>query len=68
MLISENDIMNISYSDDEIIKDKEDILELNESSLSLNEMVIDYINKSDSTNKNKILEEFKTIIELNKKK
>lgn len=68
MLISENDIINISYSDDEIIKDKEDILELNETSLSLNEMVVDYINKSDSINKNKIIEEFKNIIELNKKK
>jgi len=68
MLISENDIVNISYSDDEIIKDKEDILELNETSLSLNEMIVDYINNSDSINKNKIIEEFKNIIDLNKKK
>ena len=67
MLISENDIVNITYSDDEIIKDKEEILELNENSLSLNEMIVDYINKSDSINKNKVIEEFKNIIELNKK-
>jgi len=67
MLISENDIVNITYSDDEIIKNKEEILELNENSLSLNEMIVDYINKSDSINKNKVIEEFKNIIELNKK-
>jgi len=67
LLIGENEIVNISYSDDEIIKDKEDILELNENSLSLNEMIVDYINKTDSNNKDKILEEFNKIIELNKK-
>ena len=64
MLIAEHDIVNITYSDNEIIKDKENI-ELNESSLSLNEMVIDYINQSPSKNKNKILQEFKKIIKLN---
>ena len=67
MLIGQYDITNITYSDDEIIKDKEDILELNETSLSLNEMVIDYINQSPSDNKNRILQEFKKIVELNKK-
>jgi hypothetical protein len=67
MLIAEHDIVNINYSDDEISKDKVDVLELNESSLSLNEMVIDYINQSPSENKKKILEEFKTIVELSKK-
>ena len=67
MLISENDIINITYTDDEILKDKEDILELNEKSLSLNDMIIDYINKIDSINKNKVLDEFKNIIDLNKK-
>lgn len=66
MLISEHDIVNVTYSDDEILKDKEDVL-LNEQSLSLNEMVIDYINKSPSENKSKILQEFKKIVELNKK-
>ena len=67
MLISEHDIVNISYSDDEIIKNKDEILELNEASLSLNEMVIDYINQSPSQNKKRILQEFKNIVELNKK-
>jgi len=67
MLISEHEIVNITYSDDEILKDKEDVLELNETSLSLNEMVIDYINQSPSENKIRILQEFKNIIELNKK-
>ena len=52
---------------DEILKDKEDILELNEKSLSLNDMIIDYINKIYSINKNKVLDEFKNIIDLNKK-
>ena len=67
MLISEHDIANVSYIDNEILKDKEDILDLNESSLSLNEMVIDYINHSPSENKTRILQEFKNIVELNKK-
>ena len=67
MLISEHDIVNISYTDNEILKDKEDILDLNESSLSLNEMVIDYINQSPSENKIRILQEFKNIVELNMK-
>lgn len=67
MLIAEHDIVNITYSDDEILKDKEDILELGESSLSLKEMVIDYINQSPSENKKRMLKEFDNIIELNKK-
>jgi len=67
MLISEHDISNIIYLDDDILKDKEEIINLNESSLSLNEMVIDYINQSPSENKKRILQEFKNIIELNKK-
>ena len=67
MMIAEHEIVNITYSDDEIIKDKEDVLELNESSLSLNEMVIDYINQSPSENKTRVLQEFKNIVELNKK-
>jgi len=66
MLISEHEITSVIYSDDEILKDKEEIT-LNESSLSLNEMVIDYINQSPSENKKKILEEFKNIVELNQK-
>lgn len=67
MLIGKHNITSINYSDDEILKDKEDLLDLSESSLSLNEMVIDYINQSPSENKKKILEEFKTIVELSKK-
>lgn len=67
MMISEYDIKNITYLDEEIIKDKEDILELNESSLSLNEMVVDYINNSEIENKEIVLKEFKNLIELNKK-
>ena len=67
MMITEHEIVNITYSDDEIMKDKEEILELNSSSLSLNEMVIDYINQSPSENKKRVLQEFKNIVELNKK-
>lgn len=67
MLISEHDLVNITYSDDEILKDREDVLELNQSSLSLNEMVIDYINQSPSENKTRILQEFTNIVALNKK-
>ena len=67
MLISEHDIVNVTYNDDEILKDKEDIMELSENSLSLKEMVIDYINQSPSENKNRILKEFNKIVELNKK-
>jgi len=67
MLISEHDISNVTYLDDETLKDKEEILTLNENSLSLKEMVIDYINQSSSENKQRILEEFKNIVELNKK-
>lgn len=65
MLLSENDIVNVIYTDDELIKDKDEIL-LNDSSLSLNDMVIDYINQSQSENKNRILQEFKNIVELSK--
>lgn len=67
MLMSEYDIVNVTYSDEDNNKDKIEILELNESSLSLNEMVVDYINQSQSENKEKILKEFKMIVELNKK-
>lgn len=66
MLIAEHDIVNINYSDDEILKDKEDILDLSETSLSLKEMVIDYINQSPSENKKKMLKEFNNIIDLNR--
>jgi len=66
MLISEFDFVNITYSDNEILKDREDVMELSESSLTLNEMVIDYINQSPSENKQKLLLEFKKITELNK--
>jgi hypothetical protein len=66
MLINEYNIKNIKYIDDDIIKDK-NTLELNQSNLSLNEMVVDYINQSDSQNKKKLLEEFKNIVELNNK-
>jgi hypothetical protein len=67
MIMSEFDIINVTYSDDDNIKDKIDILELNENSLSLNEMIVDYINQSQSENKEQILKEFKMIVELNKK-
>lgn len=66
MLLSENDFINVTYSDDDILKDKEEII-LSDSSLTLNEMVVDFINKSESENKDRILKEFKTIVELNKK-
>jgi hypothetical protein len=67
ILISKHNIINITYSDDEIMKDKEDILELKSDSLSLKEMVIDYINQSPSDYKEIILKEFKNIVELNRK-
>jgi calcineurin-like phosphoesterase family protein len=67
MLLSEYEPINVTYTDDEILKDREDVLDLNETSLSLNEMVIDYINQSPSENKTRILQEFNNIIALNKK-
>lgn len=67
MVLSKNNITNVIYSDEDILKDKEDILELDNDSLSLKEMVEDYINKSDSKHKNKLLEEFNNIVKLNKK-
>lgn len=67
LLLSENNVIGYTYIDDEILKDKEEII-LNDSTLSnINEMVIDYINKSEFDNKEQILKEFKNIIELNKK-
>jgi len=68
MLMAENNIVNVIYSDDEIMKDKEDILELNQEKISLNEMVIDYINNSQVKNKDELLKEFNNIIKLNIKK
>jgi len=64
MLISEHDIFSVTYSDDEMIKDREDI-KLDKNSLTLNKMVIDYINQSPSENKKRILQEFQNIVELN---
>jgi hypothetical protein len=67
LLLSENNIIGHTYIDEDILKNKEEII-LNESSLSnINDMVIDYINKSEFENKEQILKEFKNIIELNKK-
>jgi hypothetical protein len=67
MLMTDYNISNINYIDDDIIKDKEDIIELEESSLTLKDMVVDYIEKSDYADKNKILKKFENILELNKK-
>lgn len=66
MLVSSNDIINVTYTDDELVKIKEEI-SLSESSLTLSDMVVDYINKISSSNKEKMIAEFKTLVELNKK-
>lgn len=65
MLLSENDFINVTYIDDELNKEKDDIIELDGESISLNDMIEDYIKKTEHNNKEKILEEFKKIAKLN---
>lgn len=65
ILLSEDNITNVIYSDNEILKDKDEII-LNENNLTLNEMILDYINKLESDNKDVLIEEFKNIVKLNK--
>ena len=64
MLLSENDFTKVSYTDDEIKKDR-DLIQLDGESVSLKEMITEYIEKSDVDNKKKLLEEFKKIAKLN---
>ena len=64
MLLSENEFTNISYIDDDINNDR-DLIQLDGSSVSLKEMIIEYIEKSEINNKNEILKEFKKITQLN---
>ena len=45
---------------------KKEEISLSESSLTLSDMVVDYINKTTSNNKEKMIEEFKNLVELNK--
>lgn len=62
MLLSENDFLNVNYIDDELNRDT---IELDGESVSLTEMIEEYIKKSEMDNKEKILEEFKKIAKLN---
>ena len=64
MLLSENDFKNISYTDDDIKRDR-DLIQLDGESVSLKEMISEYILKSEVDNKDKLLEEFKKITKLN---
>jgi len=64
MLLSENDFTNITYIDDEIEKNR-NIIQLDGKSVSLKEMITEYIQKSDIDNKDKILKEFEKITKLN---
>ncbi len=64
MLLSENDFKNIYYTDDEIKKDS-DIIQLDGESVSLKEMISEYILKSEIDNKDKLLKEFQKISKLN---
>jgi hypothetical protein len=62
MLLSENDFLNVNYIDDELNRDT---IELDGESVSLTEMIEEYIKKSEMSNKEKLLEEFKKIAKLN---
>jgi len=64
MLLSENDFQHISYTDDDIKKDR-DLIQLDGESVSLKEMISEYILKSGIDNKDKLLEEFQKISKLN---
>jgi hypothetical protein len=64
MLLAENEFVNISYTDDEISKDR-DLIQLDGESVSLIDMINEYIEKSTSTNKEKLIKEFEKITKLN---
>jgi len=64
MLLSENDFKNVSYTDDEIKRDR-DLIQLDGESVSLKEMISEYIQKSEIDNRDKLLEEFEKITKLN---
>lgn len=64
MLLSENDFSNISYIDDDIKRDR-DLIQLDGDSVSLKEMIFEYIQKSEIDNKDRLLQEFEKITKLN---
>lgn len=64
MLLSENDFKNVSYTDDDIKRDR-DLIQLDGESISLKDMISEYIQKSEIDNKDKLLEEFEKITKLN---
>ena len=64
MMLSENDFTNVSYTDDEIKKAR-DLIQLDGESVSLKDMITEYIEKSDVDNKEKLLIEFQKITKLN---
>lgn len=64
MLLSENEFKQISYTDDEIKQDK-DLIQLDGKSVSLKEMISEYIIKSNVDNKDELLKEFEKITKLN---
>jgi len=64
MLLSENDFKNVSYTDDDIKRDR-DLIQLDGESVSLKEMISEYIQKSEIDNKDRLLQEFEKITKLN---
>ena len=56
--LDKTSLYSLTFSDDEILKDKEDIINLNQNSLSLNEMVVDFIEKSEIPHKEEVLKAF----------
>jgi len=65
--IDKSSLYALTFSDDEILKDKEDIVNLNQNSLSLNEMIENYIENLESPNKTELLTAFNKIKNLSKK-
>lgn len=63
MLLAENEFNNITYTDDDIIKDR-DLIQLDNKTISLKEMVVEYIEKSNIDNKEEVLKEFEKIIKI----
>lgn len=63
MLLSENDFINVSYTDDDIKRDR-DLIQLDGETVSLKEMIEEYIDKSEMDNKDKLLKEFEKIVNL----
>ena len=64
IICANKNIISISYTDNELVEKNEIIL--NESAISLTDMVLDYISKT-YDNKDELIEEFEKLIKLNKR-